>query len=73
MNLHDHIMLNARSMTIKISRIDPILMHYMQFFPNRTNALTTTKGSSTRVKTGVTHGIGIFIEQKKFVHRVFNR
>lgn len=64
-------MLNARSMTIKISRIDPILMHYMQFFTNRANALTTTKGSSTRVKTGVAHGIRIFIEQKKFVHRVF--
>ena len=66
-------MLNASSMTIKISRIDPILMHYMQFFTNRANALTTTKGSSSRVKTGVTHGIGVFIEQKKFVHRVFYR
>ena len=66
-------MLNARSMTIKISRIYSSLVHYMQFVPNRANALTTTKGSSTRVKTGVTHGIGVFIKQKKFVHRVFNR
>ena len=64
-------MFNARSMTIKISRIDSILVHYMQFVPNRTNALPTTKGCSTRMKTGVAHGIRIFIEQKKFVHRVF--
>ena len=43
----------------------------MQLVPNRTNALPTTKGCSTRIKTGVAHGIRIFIEQKKFVHRVF--
>ena len=36
-------MLNARSMTIKISRIDSSLVHYMQFVPNRTSALPPTK------------------------------